>query len=148
MEIKAFAEERGITVRYLKRIYSDIIYREGRKLSIDAEAYDRLMPERSSSNRKKSLFSGKTRLKREIKKVEKYDHFITASGQEVEFLTEQKEQILDPHRVAILELEIEELKNSIAEKELLKRRAEMEITRLMPRSLKIVSKEAKESDEE
>lgn len=147
-ELKAFAEERGLKVRYLKRVYSDIIYREGNKLSIDVDAYDRLMPDRSaSSNRKKPSFSDKTQLKRVIGKVDRFDHFITASGQELEFLQERKEHETDLHKIALLQLEIDELNAAIAEKELLKRRAEMEIKRLMPPGIDNQSENPEDSEE-
>lgn len=144
-ELKEFAEERNLTLRFLKTNYKDIIYREGRKQSIDVEAYEELMPKRSSNSRRKPSFTQKTILKREYDKVDKFDQFILASGQEVEFLAGEKEQESDPRRITLLEFEIEELQEAIAEKERLKRRAEMKIDLIIPPSKKTDSKDSKKS---
>lgn len=131
-ELNSFAEERGLTLRYLKATYGDIIFREGRKLSIDAEAYDELMPKRSTNKRKKPAFSQKTILKRELNKLAKCDEFITASGQEISFLTNKQSREKDLRKVALLGFEIEELQEAIAERELLKNRSELKINQLIP----------------
>ena len=135
-ELKEFAEERKLTIRFLKSAYKDIIYREGRKQSIDVDAYEELMPKRCSKNRKRSKFTKKTILKRQLDKVDKCDELIIASGQEIEFLKSKIEAEPDPHKIALYNFEIDDLQNAIGENEMKKKRAELEIDRIIPTSKK------------
>ena len=96
-ELISFAEERGISVRYLKQNHSDLFIREGRVVSIKVDEYDKRLSEtepKPKKKRKKPVFSPKTLLKREMKKVKDYDDFIIASGQEINQKQDEKEQPL------------------------------------------------------
>ena len=150
-EINQFTKERGISVRYLKTKHADVLKREGRKISVDVDAYEeKLMKQESETKtgqRKAPTISKRVLFQRELNKLEKCNQFITASGQEVENLKDEIEQEDNEHKAALLAYEIEELQEAITEKEKKKKAAERKMGRLMPPTIHTNQKNPNKKDQ-